>query len=45
MDRLIEQINFDGRTQRYRYDAAGQLLESQDAGQITGYQYDTRADA
>jgi RHS repeat-associated protein len=40
MDRLIEQINFDGRPQRYGYDAAGQLIESEDAGQRSAYQYD-----
>jgi RHS repeat-associated protein len=40
MDRLIEQINFDGRPQRYGYDAAGQLIESEDAGQRGAYQYD-----
>ena len=40
MDRLIEQINFDGRAQRYQYDAGGQLIESEDAGQQSAYEYD-----
>ncbi|KQO24332.1 hypothetical protein ASF11_20675 [Acidovorax sp. Leaf76] len=30
-DRLVEETGFDGRTQSYRYDAAGQLIEKTDA--------------
>ena len=30
-DRLIQEIGFDGRSQTYRYDAAGQLIEKTDA--------------
>ena len=32
LDRLIEEIGFDGRTQRYAYDRIGQLIESSDQG-------------
>ncbi|KQO13720.1 hypothetical protein ASF11_15755 [Acidovorax sp. Leaf76] len=30
-DRLVREIGFDGRSQSYRYDAAGQLIEKTDA--------------
>ncbi len=40
LDRLVEQINFDGRTQRFRFNAGGALIESVDAGQISHYRYD-----
>ncbi|EGK9461975.1 RHS repeat protein [Escherichia coli] len=40
MDRLTEQRGFDGRTQRYRYSAAGQLVRSEDEGLITLWHYD-----
>ncbi|WP_252186333.1 hypothetical protein, partial [Escherichia coli] len=31
---------FDGRTQRYRYSATGQLIRSEDEGQVTQWYYD-----
>ncbi|EGB0862032.1 RHS repeat protein [Escherichia coli] len=40
LDRLTEQRGFDGRTQRYRYSAAGQLIRSEDEGQVTQWYYD-----
>ncbi|MDR0478673.1 MAG: DUF6531 domain-containing protein, partial [Burkholderiaceae bacterium] len=45
MDRLVQETGFDGRVQRYRRDAAGQLIASKDgAGQeddpVTQYCYD-----
>ncbi|EMX1427046.1 RHS repeat protein [Escherichia coli] len=40
LDRLTEQRGFDGRTQRYRYSAAGQLVRSEDEGLITLWHYD-----
>ncbi len=39
-DQLIEQVNFDGRTQHYAYNAGGELTQSIDAGQISRYRYD-----
>ena len=40
LDRLTEQRGFDGRTQRYRYSATGQLIRSEDEGQVTQWYYD-----
>ncbi|HGD9162605.1 TPA: RHS repeat-associated core domain-containing protein, partial [Escherichia coli] len=40
VDRLAEQRGFDGRTQRYRYSATGQLVHSEDEGLITLWHYD-----
>lgn len=40
MDRLTNQVNFDGRPQQYQYNAAGELLQSDDAGRISHYTYD-----
>ena len=40
MDRLTEEVAFDGRTQRYRYDMAGQLILRQDGDITHHYQYD-----
>ncbi|EJI7891386.1 RHS repeat protein [Escherichia coli] len=40
VDRLTEQRGFDGRTQRYRYSATGQLVRSEDEGLITLWHYD-----
>ncbi len=40
VDRLTEQRGFDGRTQRYRYSATGQLVHSEDEGLITLWHYD-----
>ncbi|MBF5005255.1 RHS repeat-associated core domain-containing protein [Diaphorobacter caeni] len=41
MDRRISQTGFDGRTQRFSYDASGHLVESDDAGLRTRYEYDS----
>ncbi|WP_262409999.1 RHS element core protein [Escherichia albertii] len=40
VDRLTEQRGFDGRTQRYRYSATGQLIRSEDEGLVTQWYYD-----
>ena len=40
MDRLTRQVNFDGRTQQYQFNAAGALLQSNDEGLISHYHYD-----
>ncbi|MCV4859490.1 RHS repeat protein, partial [Escherichia coli] len=40
VDRLTEQRGFDGRTQRYRYSATGQLIRSEDEGLVTHWHYD-----
>ncbi len=40
LDRLTEQTHFDGRAQRYAYNAGGELTQSSDAGQISHYRYD-----
>ncbi len=40
MDRLIEEIGFDGHTRHYRYNLAGELVQSESAGKITEYRYD-----
>ncbi|MFO6298317.1 RHS repeat-associated core domain-containing protein [Rahnella selenatireducens] len=32
MDRLTQEVGFDGRVQNYQYNAAGQLIRSDDAG-------------
>ncbi|HBZ9184132.1 TPA: RHS repeat protein, partial [Citrobacter farmeri] len=40
MDRLTEEVAFDGRTQRWRYDVAGQLILRQDGDITHHYQYD-----
>ncbi|RJT43194.1 RHS repeat-associated core domain-containing protein [Rahnella woolbedingensis] len=40
MDRLTQEIGFDGRTQSYRYNVAGQLVQSDDCGLTTFWHYD-----
>jgi YD repeat-containing protein len=40
MDRLTQEVGFDGRTQAYQYNAAGQLVQSDDAGLTTLWHYD-----
>ncbi|MBF5005996.1 DUF6531 domain-containing protein [Diaphorobacter caeni] len=40
MDRLIKQVNFDGRIQQYTFNAAGELLQSDDEGPISHHHYD-----
>jgi len=45
MDRLVQEVGFDGRLQRYGYDAAGQLTQVSEGSadnpdQITHYHYD-----
>ncbi|EIS9091934.1 RHS repeat protein, partial [Salmonella enterica] len=40
LDRLTEQTGFDGRTQRYGYDPAGQMVRSEDGGLVTLWHYD-----
>ncbi len=40
MDRLIEETGFDGRVQHYRYNLAGELIQSESAGKVTEYRYD-----
>lgn len=40
-DRLIKEVGFDGRTQHYKYNAAGQLVKHLDAGMVqTDYERD-----
>ncbi|EOI1352454.1 RHS element core protein [Citrobacter amalonaticus] len=39
-DRLTQQTGFDGRTQRYRYAATGQLIRSEDESLVTLWHYD-----
>lgn len=36
-ERLVEEIGFDGRRQRYRHDASGLLIERQDGAGVTRY--------
>ena len=40
MDRLVNQVNFDGRTQGWHYNAAGEVTQSQDENLISRHQYD-----
>ncbi|AVF36184.1 RHS repeat-associated core domain-containing protein [Rahnella sikkimica] len=40
MDRLTQEVGFDGRVQNYQYNAAGQLIRSDDAGLMTHWHYD-----
>ncbi|PXB94177.1 Rhs family protein, partial [Pseudomonas aeruginosa] len=41
LDRLVEETGFDGRRQRYRYNAADELIAREDAdGRETTYAYD-----
>ncbi|QNP49485.1 RHS repeat protein [Diaphorobacter aerolatus] len=40
MDRLTKQVNFDGRTQHYQFNAVGDLLRSDDEGLVSRYHYD-----
>ncbi|EKI8851618.1 RHS repeat protein, partial [Salmonella enterica] len=40
LDRLTEQTGFDGRTQRYGYDPAGQMVRSEDGDLVTLWHYD-----
>ncbi|MCZ8774831.1 RHS element core protein [Escherichia albertii] len=40
LDRLVRQSGFDGRTQRYQYNVAGQLVRSEDEELITLWHYD-----
>lgn len=40
MDRLAKQVNFDGRTQGWQYNAAGEVTESHDEGLISRYRHD-----
>ena len=40
MDRLTKQVNFDGRTQRYTFNKAGEVTQSDDEGLISHFQYD-----
>ncbi|MCZ8781784.1 DUF4329 domain-containing protein, partial [Escherichia albertii] len=39
-DRLIQEIGFDGRIQRYHHDLTGKLIRSEDEGLITLRHYD-----
>ncbi|UKJ22847.1 DUF6531 domain-containing protein [Enterobacter mori] len=40
MDRLVQETGFDGRTQRYQYCIAGQLVRSEDESLVTLWYYD-----
>uniref|UniRef100_UPI002ED82583 DUF6531 domain-containing protein n=1 Tax=Enterobacterales TaxID=91347 RepID=UPI002ED82583 len=40
LDRLTQETGFDGRTQRYRYAATGQLVRSEDERLVTLWHYD-----
>ena len=40
MDRLTKQVNFDGRTQTYLFNAASEVMQSDDEGLINHFQYD-----
>jgi RHS repeat-associated protein len=40
MDRLVNQVNFDGRTQGWHYNAAGEVTQSHDENLISRHQYD-----
>ncbi|MBK5072971.1 RHS repeat protein [Budviciaceae bacterium CWB-B4] len=40
MNRLTMEQGFDGRTQRYHYNIAGELIQSQDEGLTTYWHYD-----
>ena len=40
MDRIVSQLNIDGRQQTYRFNAAGELIESVDAGLVSRFRYD-----
>lgn len=40
LDRLTEQRGFDGRTQRYGYNLAGQMVRSEDEDLVTLWHYD-----
>ncbi|MCL2726151.1 MAG: type VI secretion system tip protein VgrG [Polyangiaceae bacterium] len=40
MDRMVEEIGFDGRVQGYRYDAAGQLVQTSDGNTVSRYRWD-----
>ena len=40
MDRLTQQMGFDGRTQRYGYSLSGQLIRSEDESLVTLWYYD-----
>ncbi|MFE8647293.1 hypothetical protein ACFX58_19625, partial [Sphingomonas sp. NCPPB 2930] len=40
LDRLVREVGFDRRTLEHRYDAAGQLTSTVDAGVETRYRYD-----
>ncbi|CAB5711608.1 Cell wall-associated polypeptide CWBP200 [Delftia tsuruhatensis] len=40
MDRLVKQVNFDGRTQGWCYNAAGEVTRSHDENLISNYGHD-----
>ncbi|UWM62750.1 RHS element core protein [Enterobacter sp. CP102] len=40
MDRLTQETGFDGRTQRYQYSIAGQLIRSEEESLVTLWYYD-----
>ena len=40
MDRLVNQVNFDGRAQGWHYNGAGEITQSHDENLISRHQYD-----